>query len=66
VVDILGLPISYLIFAGDMLVMAFMVAVVVWVSIRANDEQIDAAARIPLDDGAPVSGVPAARSRESC
>ena len=48
--EFLGVPISYLIFAGDMLVMAFMITLFVWVSIRANDEQIDAAARIPLDD----------------
>jgi len=50
VAEILGMPISYLIFAGDMLVMAFMIVVVVWVSMRANDEQIAAAARIPLQD----------------
>jgi cbb3-type cytochrome oxidase subunit 3 len=40
----------YLIFAGDMLVMAFMMGVVVWISLRDNDERIDAAARIPLED----------------
>ena len=41
---------TYLIFIGDMLVMAFMVALVVWLSVRANDERIAAAARIPLED----------------
>lgn len=41
---------TYLIFGGDMLVMAFMIAVVVWISLRANDEGIAAAARIPLED----------------
>lgn len=41
---------TYLIFIGDMLVMAFMTALVVWVSVRANDSRIDAAARIPLED----------------
>lgn len=41
---------TYLIFGGDMLVMAFMIAVVVWVSLRANDAGIAEAARIPLED----------------
>ena len=41
---------SYVLFAGDMLVMAFMVAVVVWVSVFASDEDIDSAARLPLED----------------
>lgn len=41
---------TYLIFAGDMLVMAFMVIVAVWVAVRANDERIDSTARIPLED----------------
>ena len=41
---------TYLIFGGDMFVMAFMVGLVVWISLRDNDESIDAAARIPLDD----------------
>jgi cbb3-type cytochrome oxidase subunit 3 len=41
---------TYLIFGGDMLVMAFMIGVVVWISLRDNDERIDAAARIPLED----------------
>jgi cbb3-type cytochrome oxidase subunit 3 len=41
---------TYLIFGGDMFVMAFMIGVVVWISLRENDERIDAAARIPLDE----------------
>ena len=41
---------TYLIFGGDMFVMAFMIAVVVWLSVRESDERIDAAARIPLED----------------
>ena len=41
---------TYLIFVGDMLVMAFMVALVVWVSVRANDARLRAASRIPLED----------------
>lgn len=51
---------TYLIFGGDMLVMAFMIAVVVWVSLRANDAGIAAAARIPLEDERPVQSVGAA------
>ena len=41
---------TYFIFAGDMLVMLFMVLLVIWVFWRASDETIDDAARIPLDD----------------
>jgi cbb3-type cytochrome oxidase subunit 3 len=41
---------AYFLFAGDMFVMAFMTAVVVWASVRTNDSKIDAAARIPLED----------------
>ena len=41
---------AYFLFAGDMFVMAFMAAVVVWVSIRGSDASIRASARIPLDD----------------
>jgi len=41
---------SYLIFGGDMFVMGFMIAVVVWIAMRENDARIDAAARIPLED----------------
>jgi hypothetical protein len=41
---------AYFLFAGDMFVMAFMAAVVVWISIRASDSSIHASARIPLED----------------
>ena len=41
---------AYLLFAGDMFVMGFMVAIVAWLSVRENDERIGAAARIPLED----------------
>jgi hypothetical protein len=41
---------AYLIFGGDMLVSAFMVGLVMWLSVRENDARIGAAARIPLDD----------------
>ena len=41
---------TYFLFAGDMLVMAFMVVLVVWVFMRSSDETIDETARIPLED----------------
>lgn len=45
---------TYFIFAGDMLVMAFMMAVVVWVYMRSSRKSLDEAARIPLEDEAPA------------
>jgi len=42
--------VTYFIFAGDMLVMAFMICLVVWVSLSASAKGLDAAARIPLED----------------
>ena len=41
---------TYFIFAGDMLVMLFMVVLVVWVFWRSSEQTIDASARIPLED----------------
>lgn len=41
---------TFFIFAGDMLVMLFMVVLVVYVYMRSAKESIDAAARIPLED----------------
>jgi hypothetical protein len=41
---------TWFIFAGDMLVMAFMIVVVVWVSLRSTGERLDEVARIPLED----------------
>jgi len=41
---------AILIFGGDMFVMAFMIGVVVWLSVRENDTRIESAARIPLED----------------
>lgn len=41
---------AYFLFAGDMLVMAFMMVVVVWVSMKSSKKSIDRASRIPLDD----------------
>lgn len=41
---------TYFIFIGDMLVMAFMMGVVVWVSLRSSKKSIEEAAQIPLHD----------------
>jgi len=43
---------TYFIFIGDMLVMAFMIAVVVWVSLRSSKQALQDAALIPLADEA--------------
>ena len=43
---------TYFIFAGDMLVMAFMMCLVVWVYMKSSKETIDTSARIPLEDEA--------------
>lgn len=41
---------AYFIFAGDMLVMAFMIGVVIWVSMKSSAKKIEKAAVIPLHD----------------
>jgi len=41
---------TYVLFAGDMLVMAFMAGVAVWVSAFTSDADIDKAARLPFED----------------
>ena len=41
---------TYFIFAGDMLVMLFMVLLVIWVFWKSSDKTIDESARIPLED----------------
>lgn len=41
---------TFFIFAGDMLVMAFMMIVVVWVSLSSSRKGLEEAARIPLED----------------
>ena len=41
---------AYFIFVGDMFVMAFMIGVVIWVSMKSSDKSIQKAARIPLED----------------
>jgi cbb3-type cytochrome oxidase subunit 3 len=42
--------VTWFLFIGDMLVMAFMIVVVVWVSLHGTRAQLDAASRIPLED----------------
>lgn len=41
---------AYFLFAGDMLVMAFMMGVVIWVSLKSSKESLDKTAKIPLND----------------
>lgn len=41
---------TWLIFAGDMLVMAFMIGLVAWLATGASDSELETAARLPLDD----------------
>ena len=41
---------TFVLFAGDMLVMAFMIALVAWVALGMSDREIDEAARLPLED----------------
>jgi cbb3-type cytochrome oxidase subunit 3 len=43
---------TYFIFIGDMFVMAFMIGVVVWVSLRSSKRAIEDASLIPLEDEA--------------
>ena len=41
---------TYFIFAGDMLVMLFMIALVLWMSLKSSDDTTRRSARIPLED----------------
>ena len=41
---------TYVLFAGDMLVMAFMIVAVAWVALGMSDREIDATARLPLEE----------------
>ncbi len=41
---------TYFIFAGDMLVMLFMVCLAVWVSLASSRSVLEQASRIPLED----------------
>ncbi len=41
---------TWVLFIGDMLVTAFMIAVIVWVSLRSSRAQLERASRIPLED----------------
>ena len=53
---------AWFLFAGDMLVMLFMVLLVMWVSTGASRSTLDYSARIPLDDEQPAKP---ARERQS-
>jgi cbb3-type cytochrome oxidase subunit 3 len=44
---------TFFIFAGDMLVMLFMVVLAVWLFWRMPDSVMDDSARIPLEDENP-------------
>ena len=41
---------TYFLFAGDLIVMAFMFGVVAWVSLRSSNEKLSQSAQIPLED----------------
>lgn len=41
---------GWFLFIGDMLVMLFMTALVVWVSMRSTKELLDYSSRIPLQE----------------
>lgn len=41
---------TYFLFAGDMLVMAFMVVLAVWVSLKSSQQTLQESAEIPLHD----------------
>lgn len=43
---------TYLIFGGDMLVMAFMIGLVAWLALGSSTDELDGASRLPLDDEA--------------
>ena len=44
---------TFFLFAGDMLVMAFMIILVVWVSLSSSKETLEQSGRIPLEDEQP-------------
>ena len=41
---------TWLLFTGDLLVMAFMMSLVVWVFLKSSKETLNEASRIPLED----------------
>jgi hypothetical protein len=46
---------TWFLFIGDMLVMFFMTALVIWVSLSETSARLDYSARIPLEDEASVA-----------
>ncbi len=53
---------TWLIFFGDMFVMAFMIVVVAWLALASDDAELEAAARLPLDDESDTDGGGTAQS----
>jgi cbb3-type cytochrome oxidase subunit 3 len=41
---------TFFLFTGDLLVMAFMMGLVVWVFMKSSKQTMDESARIPLED----------------
>ena len=41
---------TWFIFIGDMLIMFFMICLVVWVALKANQSTVKKSSRIPLED----------------
>ena len=41
---------TYVLFAGDMIVMAFMIALVAWVALGVSDRDIEYTAQLPLEE----------------
>ncbi|MFT5139962.1 MAG: cbb3-type cytochrome oxidase subunit 3 [Lysobacterales bacterium] len=41
---------TFFLFTGDLLVMAFMMGLVVWVFMKSSKRTLDESARIPLED----------------
>lgn len=49
---------TWFIFIGDLVVMAGLITAAVWVFLRANPADLNAAARIPLEDDGDAAGTP--------
>lgn len=58
---------TYFIFAGDLIVMLFMVLLVIWVFMVSSDSEIEKSAMIPLQDedyGSGKTGDPVVDSKQ--
>jgi cbb3-type cytochrome oxidase subunit 3 len=47
---------TWFLFTGDLLVMAFMMSLVVWVFLKSSKQSLNEASRIPLEDEVFESG----------